>query len=846
MAAGDRRCQALAALTAAALGLPGIGPRAAQPSDQAHATVQVGLYREGGARIDARILHLDAGLPLPAGSELTLEIDQDIYSGATPSFSVPAAMTGRPKQQLGQQRYTPADVISAASPVLGTFEITNSMQGYKAFQSALLDYLLRSPPAEQTVQGGLAAGYAAVLEAAIPTGDPVRPVMTAQPSETRNQLRLGLTSAVDQASLSVSGGLSDEPDFKSHFVSLALGLELPGAQTRIDLDYALTFNQIERSRAHGDVEHVHDGDVAYPELRERSREHRAGASASRILSKNTLVQLGVSHARQRGYLSNPYKLVYIRGEITPEEYAAMNLQQAVFQDVTELQVAGVELFHEVRPRKRNLWNISTRLRHHVDRVDAAIHLDYSLFRDDWHITAHTLEAQWHQPLPGGIVVAPRIRFYSQSAADFYAPYFLAPREDGLYSSDYRLSAYGTLSGGVSLDALLGDDAHLQAGFEYKLHRGGLGLGDGGSAAFDFDALMVHAAIELPLESSASPRRVAAHGHRTHAHSAATTDHRPHPLIPSGIQFAHGLNRAGDWMLGYHFMRRQDEDRMLHGRHGAADAELASRACVDQPCTHVPSRKLMHMHMLHLMYAPTSWLTLSLMPSLHNMRMQMRPLDGTTASDLHTHEHRSDGLGDTQIGALASPVDVDGHRLQLGLALSIPSGALDATLEDATTRSARLQGYAMQRGSGTFDLTPSITYTFANDVWTLGAQLLATRRLEERNASGYRLGDRLQSALWAGARLSDQVGATLRGSWTWEDDIQGVAQRANAGVSPGDHPTNHGHELLELGLGLTLRMPHGRFDGHTLSAEWVEPIRQDLRGYQIERGGTLNVSWQYHF
>ena len=40
---------------------------------------------------------------------------------------------------------------------------------------------------------------------------------------------------------------------------------------------------------------------------------------------------------------------------------------------------------------------------------------------------------------------PSLRYYTQSQADFYAPYYISERSDGYYSSDYRLSPYGALA-----------------------------------------------------------------------------------------------------------------------------------------------------------------------------------------------------------------------------------------------------------------------------------------------------------------------------------------------------------------------------------------------------------------
>ena len=64
---------------------------------------------------------------------------------------------------------------------------------------------------------------------------------------------------------------------------------------------------------------------------------------------------------------------------------------------------------------------------------------------------------WHQNLGRDFRLVPTLRYYSQSAADFFTNIddFLLPLTE-FQSSDYRLSAFGAISGGLSLVADLGD------------------------------------------------------------------------------------------------------------------------------------------------------------------------------------------------------------------------------------------------------------------------------------------------------------------------------------------------------------------------------------------------------
>lgn len=63
-------------------------------------------------------------------------------------------------------------------------------------------------------------------------------------------------------------------------------------------------------------------------------------------------------------------------------------------------------------------------------------------------------------------LSPGVRWYSQSQAEFYAPYYQSLRDDGRASSDYRLSPYGAISLRVDLRRALGHDWELGVGAEW--------------------------------------------------------------------------------------------------------------------------------------------------------------------------------------------------------------------------------------------------------------------------------------------------------------------------------------------------------------------------------------------
>jgi hypothetical protein len=124
-----------------------------------------------------------------------------------------------------------------------------------------------------------------------------------------------------------------------------------------------------------------------------------------------------------------------------------------------------------------------------------------------------------------------------------------------------------------------------------------------------------------------------------------------------------------------------------------------------------------------------------------------------------------------------------------------------------------------------------------------------------NASGYRLGDIIQGSLWTGYQATDWLSATLRGVYTGQgksissggDQSTTAADgSASSMYTPETYTTNYGGMYGDVGFGLVGNLPFKPFTGHTFSFEWLQPVYTNVVGYQHERTGQLNATWNMHF
>ncbi len=324
---------------------------------------------------------------------------------------------------------------------------------------------------------------------------------------------------------------------------------------------------------------------------------------------------------------------------------------------------------------------------------------------------------------------------------------------------------------------------------------------------------------------------------------------PNPAghAPAGVMSEHMHNRGGA-MLGYRFVQSRHSG-LRHGSEAADEAALIAAGY-----SAMPESMTMRMHMLDLMYAPSDWLNLMLMPQWMSMDMSMSM---STVADGHGHgehdhggghnqhsghhDHGVSGLGDTIASALVRLYQHQGHLLHLGLGLSIPTGSVSEVGEDG-----RFLHYGMQLGSGTWDALPTLTYNgFAGPV-SWGFQLGATQRLQSENDSGFRFGNRQEVSLWSAYRALEWVSLSVRMQYRREGGLRGHYNASHNHSSPGDVQANYGGETWQAGVGANLVAPSGPFAHQRLGFEWLVPVSEHYRGYQLGLDSTLAVSWSTAF
>jgi hypothetical protein len=848
--AGDS--PSLRALTAAALALPGLAPSAgaAEGDDVAF---QYGSYNQSQFQLadgvktqysPLRVATVSAngGFTFFDRWKFAFNYIQDTWSGATPVASAPVALGGNNVR----------DGVSGASPLISG---NNSL----FYDGRLTPYRQSFDP--ETGEGLYAAETR--IQQTIASASP----------ETRDQGDFRLGYEWDEAAVNVSGGVSNERDYHSAFGGVAGRLDLNQKLTTLNLglnynhsdinallnpeslpyyDYSFYTNQLRLEPG------AYGTELRY--LEGTRQDWSTRFSVAQVLGRNSVLEAGAGYVRSSGYLGNPYKLVDFVFVDTSEAPSV-----AGGDGLPALWQADVQGVLERRPDLRNQGTWDLKLVQYVEGFDAAVHLGYRFFHDDWGIHAHTFDADWGQPLGDGWTVTPHFRYYSQDAADFYRPYFLfnqaAPANAegafnlagvplNAYSSDYRLGAFGAVSGGITVSKKANRALTFLGSFDYYARRSDLAFGNGSGSFADFNFYAFNASVKVDLSAAASGFSEAL-GHAGHEHHHHGHGHGHGSHAPAGVMFSHTLNKAGDFMVGYRFMYSLQDGPMLRGDTYASDAEIVAGGCGGVPCSYAPERMSMNMHMIDLMYAPTDWLTLMLMPQFMSMDMTLRPLEGgapppSGEGESHNHggnpDHGSGGVGDTGMYALFKLFEAPGHQVVGSLGFTAPTGSVKVKINGNSI----YDHYGMQLGSGTWDFRPSLTYGGNRGRVSWGAQLTGTVPMQARNESGYALGNLFQASAWGSYQILHWLSASVRGVYTLQGSISGQFDPPQSPVGPMDMPGSYGGRFWDMGFGLNAVVPEGAFAGNQFGIEWLQPIHDDPNGIQLERTGSLFATWSIAF
>jgi len=146
-------------------------------------------------------------------------------------------------------------------------------------------------------------------------------------------------------------------------------------------------------------------------------------SYSQVVNQNLQFSLFLDVLQQQGLLSTPYQRVY-------------------FADKANYYINEFQLADDIErlPDTRFKVPVGARFNYYINQW-LVLRTYYRYYTDDWGVSAHTANIELPIKLNDKFTVFPMYRYYTQTAADYFAPYDAHSSTEKYYTSDYDLSKF---------------------------------------------------------------------------------------------------------------------------------------------------------------------------------------------------------------------------------------------------------------------------------------------------------------------------------------------------------------------------------------------------------------------
>lgn len=273
--------------------------------------------------------------------------------------------------------------------------------------------------------------------------------------DTRAAISSSLEKPIDRLSKNIySAAFSTEYDWLSFSAGYTYSLD---SQTR-DTTYTLGASLTSDTMSPVGGAPVALSSVTASKLGDESRTTvDIMAGLTKVLNRKTITQFNYSYSQSSGYHNDPYKYLSVMDSVTGE------------LDNTTTP----EYHYESRPDNRQRHILYWKTAHHL--TADVINVAYRYYQDDWGINSHTIDLKYRYELSNKNFLQPHIRYYSQTAADFYRHSLLDTEISGglpeFASPDLRLAEFNTVTFGLKYGHKLNANESLSGRIEVMTQTG---------------------------------------------------------------------------------------------------------------------------------------------------------------------------------------------------------------------------------------------------------------------------------------------------------------------------------------------------------------------------------------
>ena len=376
------------------------------------------IYQEAGGRVQAIEPTANLAVHGARGQQLTLGAVADAVSGATPNGAVPS--------DRAQTFVTPLRAQGSSTTV------TSASGGSTVIQLP--------PTPGQLASAALGRQYTTPANA-LPMDKGFR--------DHRAALSAGWSQPLGWVS-EVGGGVgySREEDYQSITANARAVQNFNSDNTTVSLDLNGEFDS---SFPFGGIPTALSAMNA--QFKPVTTRHKTQLGfvlgLTEVVTRNWLMALNYSYDSQKGYETDPYRVISVVDPASGEPASSL---------------------YESRPEQRQTQSLfwENKLAFGPSVTD----LSYRYFKDNWGISSQTVEATERVNLARAWYVEPNVRFYHQTAANFYHAYLVSNAALPAYaSSDTRLSRFDALTYGMKIGFRVSGRSELYLRADYYTQMG---------------------------------------------------------------------------------------------------------------------------------------------------------------------------------------------------------------------------------------------------------------------------------------------------------------------------------------------------------------------------------------
>ncbi|MFT5693432.1 MAG: hypothetical protein ACI92E_002770 [Oceanicoccus sp.] len=254
--------------------------------------------------------------------------------------------------------------------------------------------------------------------------------------------------------VNVGGYFSNEYDYTSFAINAGISRDFNKRNTTLSVAVAYAFDEWDpeggiplpfASMAPAGADQPRQGDTDDKNITDIL------FGVTQVINSRTLMQLNYSFSRSSGYLTDPFKIVSV---IDPQSGETL------------------DNIYENRPEDRTKHSLYWKTKYHLMRGDT-VDVSYRYMTDDWEIDSHTVDFRYRWNFSERYYVEPHVRYYQQSAAEFYRHSILEGEAVNLseVSADNRLGEFDAVTIGVKYGIKFASGSELNVRLEHYEQTG---------------------------------------------------------------------------------------------------------------------------------------------------------------------------------------------------------------------------------------------------------------------------------------------------------------------------------------------------------------------------------------